>query len=288
MNGDGADALLEAVLAVERGLLLVVTGAGVSAASGIATFRGPEPEAVWRQSDVSLATEETFRHDPVSQWRWYLERFRSLEAARPNPAHEALVALEGWQLRRGGRFLLVTQNIDGLHAAAGQQELVEVHGTSARLRCSRDGCTLAAPTGSLPRHAVDLSAFETEPSLEHLPVCPECGALLRAHVLFFDELYDGHRDFRFDDVCDAARLAALTLFVGTSFSVGVTDLLLRTGLARRIPLFSIDPTARTAPSGVRRIASPAEVALPDLLTRLPDADPGSATRIGPDAAHPRG
>ncbi|MEZ5333570.1 MAG: Sir2 family NAD-dependent protein deacetylase [Thermoanaerobaculia bacterium] len=271
MSEDGTGALREAVLATETGLLLVVTGAGVSAASGIATFRGPEPEAVWRSSDVSLATEETFRRDPVAQWRWYLERFRTLAGARPNPAHEALVALERWQIERGGRFLLVTQNIDGLHAAAGQRELVEVHGTSARLRCSRDGCTLAAPAGSLPREEVDLTAFEAEPGLETLPVCPECGALLRAHVLFFDELYDGHRDYRFDDVCDAARLAAAILFVGTSFSVGVTDLLLRTGVARRIPLFSIDPVARAAPPGVRRVGCPAEVVLPDLVRRLRDA-----------------
>lgn len=261
--------LLAAVHAAGDGLLLVVTGAGVSAASGIATFRGPEPDAVWKHSDVALATAETFRRDPVRQWSWYLERFRSLDAARPNPAHRALVELETWQEARGGRFLLVTQNIDGLHAAAGQRRLVEVHGTSARLRCSRWGCRFGAPRGSLPRSRFDLEPFRADPAIERLPSCPQCGALLRAHVLFFDEVYDGHRDYRFDEVCDAARLAAAVLFVGTSFAVGVTDLILRSAASRGAPLFSVDPTARRAPSErVRLVPQAAEELLPDLVCRL--------------------
>ena len=99
---EAVDNLAEALGKLEDGLLLVVTGAGVSRASGIATFRGTEPDAVWKQSDVSLATFDYFRRDPVGQWQWYLKRFEALRAARPNAAHRALAALERWQLRRAG------------------------------------------------------------------------------------------------------------------------------------------------------------------------------------------
>lgn len=269
MSTEAHGRLVDALRSIDRGLLLVVTGAGVSAASGIATFRGPEPDAIWKEADVSLATAETFRRDPVRQWRWYLERFRALDGARPNAAHGALVRLEAWHEARGGRFLLVTQNIDGLHAAAGQRRLIEVHGTAARLRCSRSGCRFGTPEGSLPRGDFDLEAFRADPDLERLPVCPQCGSLLRAHVLFFDELYDEHRDYRFDEVCDAARLAAAVLFVGTSFAVGVTDLVLRLAGARGVPMASVDPTARRAPaSGVEPVPLAAEELLPELVRLL--------------------
>ena len=269
MSTEAHGRLVDALRSIDRGLLLVVTGAGVSAASGIATFRGPEPDAIWKEADVSLATAETFRRDPVRQWRWYLERFRALDGARPNAAHGALVCLEAWHEARGGRFLLVTQNIDGLHAAAGQRRLIEVHGTAARLRCSRSGYRFGTPEGSLPRGDFDLEAFRADPDLERLPVCPQCGSLLRAHVLFFDELYDEHRDYRFDEVCDAARLAAAVLFVGTSFAVGVTDLVLRLAGARGVPMASVDPTARRAPaSGVEPVPLAAEELLPELVRLL--------------------
>ena len=132
--------LLEAVHQAGRGLILVVTGAGASHASGIPTFRGREPEAVWKQDDIDLATRRTFELDPVAQWSWYLRRFERLEGARPNPGHLALVELERWQTARGGGFLLVTQNIDTLHEEAGSRRLIKVHGSSDRLRCSRQGC----------------------------------------------------------------------------------------------------------------------------------------------------
>ncbi len=269
--------LVREVRAHARGLLLVVTGAGVSAASGIRTFRGNDPDAVWNRDDVSLATAETFRRDPVRQWSWYLTRFAALDGSRPNAAHHALAKLERWQESQGGRFLLVTQNIDGLHARAGSRSLVEVHGSADRLRCSRWGCEHGAPAGSLPRRDVDLAAFRRQPAAEHLPRCPACGALLRAHVLFFDEFYDEHRDFRFAEVCAAADEADLLLFVGTSFAVGVTDLLLGAGLRRRLPMFAVDPAARRPPRpGVVLLPFAAEEQLPELTARLGGSELGAS------------
>ncbi len=267
-----AEQLAAAVRDAGSGLVLVVSGAGISTASGLATFRGSDPGAVWKQSDVSKATVEYFRRDPVGQWLWYLERFGSIDAARPNPAHHALVRLESWRAARSSAFRIITQNIDTLHEQAGSQELIKVHGTSDRARCSRTGCDRGAPRGSLPRAEVDLASFTASPSLETLPRCPLCGDLLRAHVLFFDEYYQEHADYRFAEVQSAAERAELVIFVGTSFSVGVTSLVLDAAGSRGRPMFSIDPHAAPLPPWppVSRLLEPAEELLPrtvDLLER---------------------
>ena len=127
------------------GALLVVTGAGISVASGIPTFRGTDPGAIWKHDVTTMGTNEFFEQDPVESWRWYLTRFAKVFDARPTPAHRALVALERRQMARGPRFLLVTQNVDTLHEDAGSKELVKVHGSAARARCTRPGCANAAP-----------------------------------------------------------------------------------------------------------------------------------------------
>lgn len=271
----------EATAAVERvagllgehrqGSVVVVTGAGISHASGIPTFRGRDEGAIWRASDIETATLAFFRADPVAQWRWYLERFAALEAARPNPAHRALVELEAWQGTGGGAHLLVTQNIDTLHEDAGSRKIIKVHGTSDRVRCASSRCDLAEPAGSLPRSQVDIQRFAADPGPETLPRCPQCGDLLRAHVLFFDEYYTSHADYRFAEVEDAAQTADLILFVGTSFSVGVTDLFVRAGVRRGIPLMAIDPSPLThavTELGIEHIALTAEAVLPDVVARI--------------------
>ena len=262
--------LSRAIEELEAGYLLVVTGAGISRASGIATFRGSEPDAVWKQNDVNLATFDYFLRDPVGQWQWYLERFAALEGARPNPAHDALVALEQWHLARGGRFRLVTQNIDTLHEQAGSQEMIKVHGSSDLLRCSRAGCRMGSPAGSLSRTSIDFEPFVEEPVRANIPTCPVCGALLRAHVLFFDEYYTEHEDYRFDEVQRNAGEADLMLFVGTSFAVGVTELLLHLGTRGGLPVFSVDPAISRAPfwADVASLQAPAEDLLPAVCREL--------------------
>ncbi len=254
--------LVKALRQVGEGHLVVITGAGISLASGIATFRGTDPDAIWQKDVTELGTFRYFQHDPVGSWRWYLSRFSQVLGAQPNAAHRALVDLERWQLQRG-RFTLITQNVDTLHEDAGQQELVKVHGSANRIRCPREGCANGAPEGSLPRSDFDVEAFLARPETERLPHCPLCGDILRQHVLWFDEYYGEHRDYQWPRVQEAAWSADLMLFVGTSFSVGVTDLFLRQGLGRGIALLSIDPSDAAAPmAGLEVLNAKAEVLLP--------------------------
>jgi NAD-dependent deacetylase len=259
--------LAEAIDAVGGGLLLVVTGAGVSAASGIATFRGTDENAIWKRDPIEMATRAYFEQDPVGQWTWYFARLESLFRARPNDAHYCLAMLERWQFARGGEFLLVTQNIDTLHEQAGSKALIKVHGTADRVRCTRYGCRLAAPSGSMPGDEAQIERFRRAPSRESLPRCPECGALLRAHVLFFDEYYHEHIDYGFADVERAAERMGLLLFVGTSLSVGATELVLCEATRRAVPAWSIDPDA-VARAKLRPVAEPAERLLPAVCERL--------------------
>lgn len=261
--------LERALTELDRGLLVVVTGAGISLASGIPTFRGTDPGAVWKNDILEMGTFRFFREDPVESWRWYLSRFEKVLEAQPNPAHHALAALERWQIGRGGRFLLVTQNVDTLHEDAGSREMVKVHGTADRVRCPRRGCAHGSPWGSLERSAFDLAPFLADPSANLLPRCPSCGDVLRQHVLWFDEYYGEHEDYQWERVQEAAVDMDALLFVGTSFSVGVTELFLQRGLFSRTPILSIDPADQEAPYPIVEVlAAPAEELLPAVMTRL--------------------
>ena len=264
--------LSELVAAVEetrRGQILAVTGAGVSLASGIPTFRGSDPGAIWKRDVTELGTHGFWLEDPAGSWAWYLSRFDKLHGAKPNAGHLALAALERWQIVRGGDLLLVTQNIDTLHERAGSERMVKVHGTSDRYRCDREGCACGPPLGSVPATAADLEPFRADQTLENVPRCPACGGFLRLHVLWFDEYYTQHADYRFDEVVRAARLdARLVIFAGTSFSVGVTALVLEGALMRGVPVFNIDPDPTIDAEGVRHVAARSEVALVELCGKL--------------------
>ena len=277
---DACATLADALEEVGTGYLVVVTGAGVSLASGIPTFRGTDPGAVWKRDVTELGTNRYFEEDPAGSWSWYTSRFDIVLDKQPNPAHLALAAIERWQVARGGQFLLVTQNVDPLHERAGSERLVKVHGSADRVRCSRRACVHGAPRGSLPRADIDMRAFEAEPAAGNVPRCPSCGSLLRQHVLWFDEFYDEHRDYQWDRVVDAAQTMDACLFVGTSFSVGVTDLFLRGGLMTGRPLLAIDPGAAESPHrSVTLFREPSERLLPAVCTRIA-ADPGLAVDSG--------
>ena len=279
MNDRSASAALAAALDdVGTGRLVVVTGAGVSHASGIPTFRGTDPGAVWKRDITELGTNRYFEEDPAGSWSWYTSRFDIVLEKQPNPAHHALAAVERWQAARGGEFLLVTQNVDPLHELAGSERLVKVHGSADRVRCSRRFCVHGAPHGSLPRLGVDMLAFKSDPVTANVPRCPSCGSLLRQQVLWFDEFYDEHRDYQWDRVVEAARTMDLCLFVGTSFSVGVTDLFLRGGLMTGRPLLAIDPGAAASPHrSVTLFREPSEVLLPAVCERI-GAEPVETVR----------
>jgi len=180
--------------------VLVVTGAGISAESGVPTFRGAG--GYWRRHHFSeLATPEAFARDPRLVWDWYLERRNTVLACRPNAAH---VALAGWSLRTRTDGeppgLLVTQNVDGLHERAGHAGVVRFHGSLWRNACSRCG------------------AEREDDSLEYaeLPRCARCGDLERPAVVWFGESVPREAA---DTAYDAVALADCVLVVGTSGAV---------------------------------------------------------------------
>ena len=157
-------------LAVARSVV-VLTGAGISAESGIPTFRDAMTGLWARYRPEDLATPEAFLRDPRTVWDWYAWRRSRVAEVRPNPGHDALAALERAADARGARYLLVTQNVDGLHAAAGSRRVVELHGNIRRVKCFENG------------HQVDRWG-DVEPGP---PTCPVCGSALRPDVVWFGE-----------------------------------------------------------------------------------------------------
>jgi NAD-dependent deacetylase len=266
---DSDSTRLVAAIEQTQGLLLVLTGAGISVASGIPTFRGSDPGAIWAHDITEMATLRYFTADPVGAWRWYRHRFLRVLAARPNPAHHALVALEGWQAQRRRDFLLVTQNIDTLHERAGSARLAKVHGSADRCRCADPACRLGA-LESIPLDAVDFAEFDRDPRLAAIPSCPACGSLVRPHVLWFDELYVSHAEYDWHVVHAAAPRIQLLLCVGTSLAVGVTSFLQSATAGAGAPVFLVDPGERPpdAHPSVVHVRARAEELLPRICGAL--------------------
>jgi NAD-dependent protein deacetylase/lipoamidase len=218
--------------------VLVLTGAGISAESGIPTFRGAEGYWVVGSRNYmpqEMATHEMFERAPEEVWRWYLHRFGLCRDARPNAGHEALVALER---ALGDRFTLVTQNIDGLHRRAGSQRLFCIHGDAAWVRCAAEcGLGRVDLPPIVPRGPAPLTQAE-----RRTLTCPRCGEWLRPHVLWFDEYYD-EENYRMDSALRAAAAAELLLVVGTS---GATNLPMQIGqlaYRRGAALVDVNPEA---------------------------------------------
>jgi len=184
-----SDVRLESI----RGPVAVLTGAGVSAESGVPTFRGED--GLWRNfRPEHLATPEAFHRDPALVWEWYDWRRGLIGSCAPNAAHATLAEIE----TALPAFTLITQNVDGLHQAAGSQHVLELHGNIWRTRCTRCG-----EVGE--DHRVPLSELP--------PHCPACSGLLRPDLVWFGESLPA-------DVLDAAWAAAgqcrLMLVIGTS------------------------------------------------------------------------
>jgi NAD-dependent deacetylase len=247
------------------GPTVVLTGAGISLASGIPTFRGTDAGAVWASTVMARATLEHFRRDPADSWSWYRERHARVLAAQPNAAHRALVDLERWHASRGVDFQVITQNIDLLHETAGAQALVKVHGSIDRARCVDASCPASETT--VATASLDFAAFDAHPAAGIVPRCTACGALMRPHVLWFDEHYGSHPDYQWPRVLDACDAMRVVIAIGTSFSVGVTDLIAGEAGRRGIPLFVVDPQgASIAGRGVVGLRQKAEELLPHVCT----------------------
>jgi len=172
--------------------IAVLTGAGVSAESGVPTFRGPG--GLWKQHRAeSLATPEAFARDPKLVWEWYNWRRSVLADIKPNPGHRALAELE----KRSPAFTLITQNVDGLHELAGSRNVLRLHGSIWTVRCLE-----------CERETVDRRA-----SLPEIPPKCECGGVLRPGVVWFGEALSAKI---WQAAEAAARAADLFLVIGTS------------------------------------------------------------------------
>jgi NAD-dependent deacetylase len=220
-----------------QGRVVVLTGAGISAESGIPTFRGTEGYWVVGSRNYvpqEMATRAMFDRSPEEVWRWYLYRFGVCRFARPNAGHAALVRLEA---ALGDRFTLVTQNIDGLHRRAGSKRVYCIHGDAAYVRCAAEcGAGLQELPELPPRGKEDPFTAADRQRLR----CPRCGGWLRPHVLWFDESYD-ETYYRMDSTVRAATQADLLLVVGTSGATNLPVQVSRIAFARGAALVDVNP-----------------------------------------------
>jgi NAD-dependent deacetylase len=180
--------------------IFVLTGAGVSAESGLGTFRDRSGAGLWARFDpMKLATPDAFARDPAAVHEFYNFRRRNLLAAAPNAAHDALARLGRELPRRGRRLTLVTQNIDDLHERAGATDVLHMHGELLKSRCG--AC------GDVRARRDDLSTQDS---------CPACGrtGTLRPHVVWF-----GETPFFLDAIAGALATADLFVSIGTSGAV---------------------------------------------------------------------
>jgi len=225
--------------AVETGKVLVITGAGISAESGIPTFRGSD--GYWtvgseRYTPQQIATSATMESQIDVLWDWYLHRLKNhVDSAQPNPGHEAIAALAD-RIMSPERFLCVTQNIDELHVRAGLSHLqcVEIHGNGRYMRCS-DECWL--------RNNNEMPKFTEIPKDAKFPedlTCPDCGFMMRPHILLFDEMYSQEL-YRSDEAQIFAEEADLVITVGCSGGVPVAQILANYAVMRDAIVIDVNP-----------------------------------------------
>ncbi len=235
--------LVAALLRAER--VAVLTGAGISAESGVPTFR-EAGTGLWSRYDPhDLATPEAFARNPLLVWDWYRYRQKLVREAEPNDGHRALVTLS----KQVPEFALITQNVDGLHQRAGSPAVTEFHGNLFTTLCSVERKEVAAVSDEAP-----------------LPTCPDCGALLRPGVVWFGEAIP---EAALETAVAAAAACDVFLSIGTSSLVqpaaGLADL--ARGNGGLVVEINPNPTELAA-SADFAIAAPAGKALPALVNRL--------------------
>ena len=245
------------------GNVVFVTGAGISAESGIRTYRGED--GMWTTDGaaaMSRATMAYFSRYPERSWQWHLSRRAEALNAEPNAAHRSLADLEPIL---GDRFSLITQNVDRLHSRAGNSadRTIEIHGHYGGMRCTA-GCVGVLP---IPGE-FDAWCDESDwPELRDLLVCPTCGFATRPHVLWFDEFYD-EANYRMKTAGSLAARSSLCVTVGTSGGVPVAARLAGIAAKAGAVLIDVNPTdgdlrqlALRSPGGAV-VAAPASEAIP--------------------------
>ncbi len=226
---------------------IAFTGAGISAPSGLSTFRSRH--GVWSRFPVEeYGTAQAFRHDPERSWELFGALEQELQGVRPNPAHESLAELE----RLGVVKAVVTQNIDGLHQKAGSREVVEYHGS--------------ATTGHCPKCGRRFRRDELPP-WPPAPRCNDCGAVFRPDVVLFGDPIPAAAALRVEELF---RSADVILVVGSTLEVMPASWLVFSAAQRGARVAVVDPNPSNAGRSTASlvIAEPAEVALPKVVGRL--------------------
>lgn len=254
--------------------VLVLTGAGVSAESGIPTFRGKD--GYWRNLDpTKLATPEAFARDPQLVWDWYRERRQRIRNARPNPAHQAIAKLA----QHTDEFLLVTQNVDDLHLRAGvaAEKMVQIHGSIFIGRCSRcdwreelsDAETNnVCSKGGLAKARPSIESNDQEDLQHALPRCRKCRALLRPGVVWFGEQLPSRELQRVEDFLEGGG-CNVVIVAGTTATFGyIIDWALR-GSQDGGELIEVNPEETSLSRfSTRLVRKPAAIALPRIVDEL--------------------
>jgi NAD-dependent deacetylase len=226
--------------------VVVLTGAGVSKESGMPTFREAQT-GLWAKYDpMELATPQAFQGNPKLVWEWYQWRRGLASEAKPNPGHFALVEME----TNTSEFVLITQNIDGLHRRAGSKNIIELHGNIFRNKCFNEETLIE----------------EVEGSNDFLPRCPDCGGLVRPDVVWFGENLPPEA---LDKALQAAQTADAFLSVGTSSFVQPAASFPLIALESGAVIIEINPDkTQLSQKAHYSIKGPSGVVLPQLINNV--------------------
>ncbi|MBM7843990.1 SIR2 family NAD-dependent protein deacylase [Herpetosiphon giganteus] len=229
--------------------IVVLTGAGISVASGVRPFRGPN--GIWNEWDIErCATRTALEQSPQLVWQAFGPLRKQLQTTQPNAAHRALARFEQ-SLSKHQRFTLITQNIDGLHQLAGTRNLVEFHGSLRQSRCSDDECEQP-------------SFVDQRAHTETLPTCPTCGNPLRPDIVLFEEAIPTWAEAH---AKRSLRECDFFLAVGTSGTVFPAAAFARTAqmLGARTMLVNLEPHSEADSAFEEQQIGRAEELLPTLL-----------------------
>lgn len=238
--------------------IMVLTGAGMSAESGLPTFRGKD--GYWikdgkNYKPMELATHEFFSIEPGTVWEWYHHRRNVYSDAKPNSGHDSLVELQNYCKSNSKTFLVVTQNVDNLHQRSGisQDSMFEVHGNIYYMRCS-ESCTNDLYPIPLDENAI--------------PTCPKCSAITRPHVLWFDEFYN-EEFFNYRTVLLSSNDIDMLLIIGTTLQTNLPYQIFHNSIVRSIPIIeiNIEPLGLER-YGVKSLKGKVGEILPQILNRL--------------------
>ena len=250
MSTDSSNLTRAAEMIDDARSIVILTGAGVSAESGLATFRDPE-EGHWSKYDpMELATVHAFNKDPELVTRWYHWRFTRARDVEPNPGHHAIGALQKHKSERGTNLTVITQNVDGLHQRGGATDVVELHGTIHTWRCTKTGKQRPL----------------TELSFVTFPISSDDGGLMRPCIVWFGETLPGdalQRSFEAMSECD------LFISIGTSGTVEPAASFILAAKENGAKTIEInrDPTPNTGIVDLALQGASGEI-LPQILTEL--------------------